>query len=350
MLKRIIVMLIIILPFISCIKDESDDVPQPVQALYVVNSLAETISVIDLETGEVFNDVFLTGITPAEIKYHDDYLYIVNSGDNTLQRIQGGGAWTEFIELGPYRNPAFMEFIGGDSLAILNFQSGTMTLVDYQQGVVLDEIPVGLGPWGMTYHEGKIYIGVSNLDMVSFVYGQGRVAKINAATFTLEDSLDVGVNPGILFVDSQGELNVICIGDYWSSFGEIWRVNLTSFEPIGSPQFVGGSPGYEAVDAEGNVYLGAGGWSGEGAVVLKYNCISEQIINDAENPILLQDEIGASGLTVDSEGNVYVCCLYSDHIVKINPEGEILETFPLPDGWGPERVLLLDTRIDVEEF
>lgn len=349
MLKKYTAILAIAVLFVSCTDEDSGTVPVPDYGLYMVNSDAETISVIDLETVVLFPDIFKTDLIPAEMKYYEGCIYVVNSTSNTLQRFPLVGGWEESIELGDNRNPVFMEIVGEDSMAIVNFISGTVSLVDLNAGAVLKEISVGLGLWGMTYHQGKIYVGISNLDMVTFSYGQGRVAKIDAATMTLEDSVDVGVNPGVLFVDIQGELNVVCIGDYWSVFGEVWRVDLESFQSIDHFS-IGGTPGYEAVDQWGNVYLGAGGWNDDDpeAYILQYNSITEEIIHDQSNPIVITGELGASGLAVDDAGDIYVCCFgweqISNKIVKINPQGEVLETFEVESGWGPQYLILLDSR------
>ena len=306
--------------------------------LFVVNSLGETISRIDLSDGSVLNNIYTTGAYPAEIEYYDQDLYVVNSGDNTLQKINLETGDSEFFEIGDYRNPAFVEFIGAEMAVTANWESGTVSFINVLSGAVVDEIPVGIGLWGMTYYSGKIYIGITNYDPVNWTYGQGRVAVINADNRTLEDSIDVSVNPGILFVDFQNELNVVCIGDYFSSFAEIYRI-----DPVGntviSSYTLGGSPSYEALSQEGKVFLGSGGWLDE-AYVMCYDAQSENIIYGGANPIVLSGETGAQGVAIDDEGNIYVCCFNTNHVVKMTESGQVLDIYEVGD--GPQTIVYVE--------
>lgn len=304
--------------------------PEIERYLFVVNNLGETISRIDVASGSVVNNIYTTGQVPAEIQYRDDILYIINSGDNTLLMINIVTGARRWIEIGDYRNPSHMELIGTDMAAVCNWEAGTVSFLDLAAGTVIEEIQVGAGLWGMTAYEGNIFVGVSNYNPTTWTYGQGRVAALDAAARILVDSIDVGVNPGVLFIDHQGELNVVCIGDYFSIFGEVWRVNPTTYTVIDN-YHLGGSPNYEALAPDGMVYLGAGGWVNEG-YVLKYDSNAESVINGGSNPIVLSGESGAQGAALDSEGNVYVCCFNTDHVVKMDASGNVLDTYAVGDG------------------
>ncbi|NQS96960.1 MAG: hypothetical protein HQ591_00750 [candidate division Zixibacteria bacterium] len=333
MQKRIFPVLLIIVALIlaSCEEDDTVNAPEQVaMSVYVVNSLGCTISQIDLEADTVYNDIYTTGDTPAEIQYSNGLLYLVNSSDNTFQKIDINSGNEYYTEIGDNRNPAFFEFIGGGKAAIANWESGTVSFVNLSSGIVEDEIPVGVGLWGMTYHNGKIYIGITNFDLETFSYGQGRIAVIDAGSQVLEDSIDVGTNPGILFIDHQDELNVICIGDYWSVFAEVWLIDPADNSVIDSYS-IGSSPSYEALAEDGMVYLGAGGWIDEG-YLLSYDSESEEVIHGGYDPMIIPDEAGAQGVAVDSDGYIYVCCFSNDHVVKMDSDGNVLETYEVGDG------------------
>ncbi len=339
MRKNIVSLIIIAALVVSCSdKSTNPDISDTGEFLYVVNGLEETVSCIDLKEETVTNGLYLTGQIPAEIQYRAGELFIVNSGDNSLSIVDLETDNTRTIEIGDYRNPSHIEFIGADRAAVCNWVSGTVSFLDLSGDSVLSEISVGAGLWGMTEYEGRLYVGISNYDPATWSYGQGRVAVIDASTMTLLDSVEVGTNPGILFLDHQGELNVVCTGDYFSVFGEVCRVDPVTLEVMDSYE-IGGSPGYEGLASDGMVYLGAGGWVDE-AYVLKYDSEAESVLNGASNPIALSGEAGAQGVAFDSEGSIYVCCFNTDHIVKMDASGNVLETYEVGD--GPQSIVYVE--------
>ena len=348
--KFIPLFLIVALIAVSCDDDDNNNplTPQEViHSLYVVNSLGQTISLIDLEADTVYNDIYTTGQYPAEIEFHDGNLYIVNSGDNTLQIIDVYAGDETIIELGDDRNPVFMEFIDASTVAVSNWVYGTVSFVNLAADSVETEIAVGAGPWGMTYHDGELIMGFSNYDPVTWTYGQGRVAIIDAASRTLIDSVDVGTNPGMLFVDHQGEVNVVCIGDYFSSFGEVWRINPQDHSVIGNFA-IGKSPAQEALAEDGTVYLAAGGlldanWQPIEGYVLSYDSEGETPICDGSNPITITDATSVLGIAVDSDGTIYISCFNTNQVLAIDENGNILATYDV--GYGPERLIYVETPV-----
>ncbi len=321
-----------VLLFISCEDKEDNPLVSHISfpALFVVNGLGESLSVIELETEQVFNDTVLTGEAPAEIEYYGGYLYLVNSGDNILQKVDIYSLSTSQVSLGDYKNPTHFEIVEGNTLVISNYVAGTVQFVDCVDGEIEDEIEVGTGLWGMTSYEDRVYVGITNFDQQSFTYGQGQVAVIDMNNRALIDTIEVGINPGILFIDHQGELNVVCIGDYFSVFSEVYRINPTDNTIIASFE-LGGSPSYATLLEDGKVYLGAGGWDTEG-YVLVYDSNSETVIHGGDDPIVIEGETGVQQIAVDLEGNLYACCFNSDHIVKMDTTGNVLKVFAVGDG------------------
>ena len=78
----------IIFAIVSCGEDEEEaEIPQVSRAAYIVNGAAETLSVFDIETSEMKNDVLTLGKIPNDIKIQGDKAYVVNYGDNNVQII-----------------------------------------------------------------------------------------------------------------------------------------------------------------------------------------------------------------------------------------------------------------------
>jgi len=138
---------------------------------------------------------------------------------------------------------------------------------------------------------------------------------------------------------------VLCTGDYWSEFGVVDVINLQTGE-IASLN-LGGSPGNFAINENGIVAVGAGGWDTEG-YVFSYDANSLEILRDANNPILVGP--GAGNVSA-LDSDFFISCFSDDRIYKINQDGEILDSFLVGDGPVAsvvieEPILLCDVNFD----
>jgi len=341
------ILLILAVIWIGC-EEENDSNPiTPVEtfhSIYVVNSLGQTVSMVDLDADTVYNDLYTVGQFPAGIAFKDDNLYVLNSGDNTLQIIGIFGG-EKIIELGDDRNPAFIEFLDGNIAAVSSWVAGTMSFVDLSADSVINEIWVGNGPWGLTSYNDKLYVGYSNYDPSTYSYGQGYVALVENQALT--DSIAVGTNPALLFMDTQNEVNVICSGNYVTEFGEVWTIDPSSFTVTDNFD-IGKNPAQSAINSSGRVYIAAGGaldasWNPIEGYVLIYDSITETIINGDANPLVIDEPTSILGIALDSEESIYVSSFNTDEVLKIDEEGNILQRYNVGD--GPERLLYVETVV-----
>ena len=333
MLKKLFPVFALALALFSCSEDKNPAAPtDTLNAVYVVNSLGESVSLIDLDTDSVYNDIYTTGQAPSEIEYHDGTLFVVNSTSNSFQSIDIGADSSHAIELGAGRNPAYFAFIDENRVAVTNWQSATVTIVDLAAGAVETEIPVGNGPWDVLYHDGRLYVGVSNIDYSTYAVGQGQIFVINSEDYSIEDTIDVDDNPGRIFLDQQGEINVVCIGDYFITWGTVVRIDPADNTLIGSFP-LGGSPGYAAMDEDGIVYITVWEWTGN-SYLMTYDSNTETVLHDSANPITIPGyAAGLQGLTIDKDGNIYVCCSGGfNQVLKIDAGGNLLNTYDVGDG------------------
>jgi DNA-binding beta-propeller fold protein YncE len=192
----------------------------------------------------------------------------------------------------------------------------------------------------MTYHNGKIYVGITNYNPIDYTYGQGRVAIIDANSRTLEDSIEVSTNPGIIFVDLQEEVNVVCTGDYFSVFGEVWRIDPQSGAVIGHFT-LGGMPISERLSVEGKVFLAGGGdWATQG-FLLEYDAQTETVLHGGDNPIVIPDKSSIMDVALDSQGRIYLASFSSDEILQLDPVSfAITNSYKVGD--GPQKMVLVN--------
>lgn len=262
------------------------------RAVYIVNSLAETLSVFDPDAGTygtLYDDVIVTGQWPNAVVPWNGRLYVVNSGDNSVQVIDEA-TYEELavIRLGANRNPWTL-IIDPDRGRgyVPNFLSASVSVIDLATNDVETEITgVGTGPEGGCYMDGYIYVGITNYS-VSGGFDEGRIAVIDASTETLAGSVslesaswtegDDGANPQslIAFPDRE-EVHAICTGVNGGSGSDDGKVVVVDASvpgtwtvtdrlsiggsPIGSADSV--EPSSAAGDGAATVYLsGVGGVS-----------------------------------------------------------------------------------------
>ncbi len=292
--------------------------------LYVINGLAETISIIDPETREIYPDVFQTGMWPNHMVFHRDTLYIVNSGDNAISLVdETGFEPLGEIYIGSRSNP-WMIIIkpGTDKAYVPNFAAAEVAVVDLYEQTVLSRIPVGNGPEGGAYADCKVYVCNTAWDYQRFDFDEGTVSVIDTETDTVTTEITVGKNPqSAIAFPEMDEIHIICTGKNGgpgSDDGEIYIVD-TSTDTVKKTLFIGGSPVASAYGIDEDrqiVYLaGVGG-------LLAYNYKTKTVLNDSSDYIMAgSDEEGDlfSGIVFDEmTGYIYLSFFSEDKILVLD--------------------------------
>jgi hypothetical protein len=277
---------------------------------FVVNSLAETLSKINLETGAVQNHITILGDTPNEIGYYQGYLYVVNSVSASLQKISPVNHQTVAdIPFVIGSNPYSVTFDGNHAF-VSGWVSGFVYRVNLNANDVDNQILIGGFPEGLIVSGGLLYVAQTAFNPNDFSYGQGRMAIIDPSDMTLVDEVDVGKNPQSFVAISDTIIHVICTGDYGNIGGAIYIFN-TRTDTLVDSLLIGGQPVNGAMAPGNIVFLAAGGWESHG-IVLAYNADTREIINGVTNPIV--GGLGATDVAVDSLGYVYTCNFGDDTV------------------------------------
>lgn len=308
--------------------------------LYVVNGLAETLSKVDLVSGQVYNHIEGLGVVPNQIVIRDRKAYVVNSISSNIQIISTEYDSTlGYIELGNGRNPWNIAFQDSQTAFVTNFTTGTLSKIDLLNKTVLGEFPIGQSPEGIFCFKGKVYVCNTGFNFTDFTYGQGTVAIFDPAGDSILKVLNVGKNPQALKAHSSFEIQVVCTGDYQNVQGAVYIINTLS-DSVTDSILIGGTPASLTYSWEDIAYLPAGGF-GESGFVYTYNFKTKQILRDTANPLLVGT--GAVDAKVSRENFAYIASLQADSVYEINQAGEILQTFPVGD--GPLSLAIYDPRM-----
>jgi len=328
-MKRLLTYLMIlamaVIAFMGCEEEPTkQETPETATAVFVLNSAAKSISVIDLEKDTVYNNVATVGTWPNQLVYKDGYLYVVNSGSNNIM-IFNTSNWTAQtpIDLGAGNNPTNMVFYDNDKIYVACSMSNKVLKVSLASKAVVGSINTDVGSTGIIKHNNKIYVCNTAFNGSTYTYGQGTVQVIDPATDQLVKRINVPTNPFDLKAVPDGKIHVVCVGNYYDIPGKIAIIDPTTNTMVDSIA-IGGAPGNIAVSEDDNIaYLSV--W---GAGLMSYNTATKEVLHGPTNPILGK---GGSGVLVDKDGNVFVSVWDDDQVIKLDKDGTVLKTYNVGD-------------------
>jgi len=297
---------------------------------YVVNSVGETMSRIDMTTGLVSNDILTLGsdveCAPNQIVIRDTLAYVINSLTDEIQIINlNTEATVDFIDLPAGSNPYWMAFYDDRYAYVTLLKNNSVARVDVISRTLVQEDSVGLSPGGITICNYKAYIGVTSLND-EYVYGQGKLAIYDIRGDSLLKQFNVGKNPNNLAVDSAGRVHVVCTGDYWSVWGIVYLIDSDTDIIIDS-LYLGGSPGGIAIGPDNVAYLAAGGWVSDG-YLYAYDAQTLTVLHDVGSPLIVG--YGCMGAVAYQDTTVFSIG-YFDSIEKTDTSGVIAGTYAVGD-------------------
>lgn len=328
----------------------SRTIPSLSRAVYIVNSMDETLSVLDPATGTLYDDVLMTGKWPNAVVPYDGKLFVVNSGDNTVQVFRESDyALLATISLGKGRNPWTL-IVDPDRNKgyVPNFLKGSVSVIDLSAYSVTAEIDLdpsatlSSAPEGGCYLNGRVYIGNTAYRSVG-VFGEGTVSVIDAASDTLAATLSVeadgwtsasgGSNPqSLIALPSLNQVHVACAGVNGENDGQIVVIDASgSTLEVSGRLAIGGTPlvSSDGSGVSGTVYLsGVGG-------IMSYDSASLNALRDSSAYLYASDASSLlSGAVYDSaSGTLIVADFNDDKILIIDPAtGAILRTLQASDG------------------
>jgi len=310
---------------------------------YVINGSSETLSRIDLETGQVQNHIVTLGAVPYHIICANERLYVVNSFSPSLMVINPvNNSIEREIQLPLNSNP-WNVAVDGNFAYVTGLARNSVYKLDLIQGTIANTYAAGLSPEGVIVSGNRLYVTNTGFDPYDLTYGQGSVSILDINNGIELERVNVSKNPQALAVDPDGFINVICTGDYSSVTGMIYFIDpegMTALDSIAT----GGNPIYPVISSAGIGYIAAGGWANAGHVY-SYDAIERILLRGDNNPI--EVSVGAMGIALDSLGYLYSCGQIANSVTKFNSAGSIIRTYNV--GAGPLSIAIMDNRTSIDE-
>lgn len=283
--------------------DTNAPLPEPQRVLLAVNSTANTLSIVPLETPAAAVAVELGGTTPTPVgvSARDDIAIVPLGLDNAVAVVDlRAGQVLRRIPL-PDNSGATGSAVVDDSIAYVgNPNLNTVSRVNYLTGET-SEVPAGVYPQGVIFTRGRVFVLNGNLDETFSPAGPSWITVIDPVTNQRAEPVDSIAltgpgNAGFADVAGDGLLYVVSTGSFFSGEGRLSVVDPVGLTEVAS--FAGLGTGPQAVAAsEARVFMSS---FAEG--LLEFNTDSNQVVRGAGAGVPIASN---SGVAVDGQGLVY---------------------------------------------
>jgi hypothetical protein len=284
--------------------DTNAPLPDPQEVLLVVNSTANTLSIVPVEAPNSAVAVPLGGTTPTPtgVSAREGVAIVPLGLDNAVAVVDlRAAAVIRTIPL-PENSGATGSAIVDDSIAYVgNPNINSVSRINYLTGAT-SEVPVGVYPSGLIFTRGKVFVINANLDSTFKAAGPSSLTiidpAINGEALGVDSIALTGEgNASYAAVGSDGLLYVMSTGDYFSGEGRLSVVDPLARVEVASFAGFGTGPGNVAADADARIFVSS---YTEG--VMEFNLDSNKVVRGAGQGVPIPSN---ATVAVDSKGRVY---------------------------------------------
>jgi YVTN family beta-propeller protein len=310
---------------------------------YVVNGSSETLSRIDLETGQVQNHIVILGAVPNHVVCYESKLYVVNSFSPSLMVINPANNSIEAEIQLPLNSNPWNVAVYGNYAYVTALAKASVYKLNLAAEAVVDTFAVGQAPEGVIVYDNRLYVTNTAFNPYDLSYGQGSVSILDIANGGEIGRVNVSKNPQALAVGPDGLINVICSGDYDMVTGMIYFIDPGEMMAVDSLA-TGGNPVYPVIDRAGIGFISAGGWFTYG-YVFSYDAVNHTLLRGDANPI--EVSLGSYDIAIDSLGYIYSAGQMANSVTKFDYSGAVIRSFNV--GAGPVSIAIMDSRTSINE-
>ncbi|MDE0184695.1 MAG: hypothetical protein OXP71_04485 [Candidatus Poribacteria bacterium] len=278
----------------------------------VVNGLRdlESLSIVDLDEPDVEqaveNEIIPLGSAPRDIEIRGDVGYVVNTWSHNLQVIDiRNRVSVGTIRLGDNTEPQEIAFVSDSKAYVTCSGTNDIRVVDVNGRSVINTIPGGLKPTGITIINDKAYVTNSAWEFDGQVtYKDSSVTVIDIRTDTILTTIDVPTNATGITNDGESKVVVITTGDYATILGNLVIIDANRDE-VEKVVKLRSTPAHSLVINSMNhaFFTGGDGWFTNLGLMI-YDLERQKWIRDRNDA--LADFAGGSGIAIDENDNIYV--------------------------------------------
>ncbi|MDZ7374443.1 MAG: hypothetical protein ONB23_10790 [candidate division KSB1 bacterium] len=312
------------------------------RTLYVLNGLGRTLSLVDLESGRVSQNVLTLGLIPNDVLAYRERVYVVNSQPPEVLVVNASSREVaKRIALPEGSNPYQIALVGAHRAYVSLWVANQIAVVDLHEGKVEKTITVGRGPQDILVDLAQNRAYVANCGGYPD-FRPSTVSIIDISRDSLVMSIPVPDNAQYLVQGPDSRVYVVCSGKWGENAGKLCIIDPWA-PPTYSPAVVdtivlGGFPGDVAVTPGGLVYVSE--WGDQSGFLYVYDAARDTLLHSFTNPIRVGR--GASRLLYDPIDNaLYVCCFEQDEVQRLDPlTGQVRASIRTGD--GPQALAIVE--------
>lgn len=329
-IKLVAAVLLICAGFTACSEDEPKVIDTQFlrfeHGFYVINQgnmgvLDGTLDFFKAD-GTRFESVFKTinekslGDTPQRAVLYGSKLYLPVFTENKVWVLDANTARV-LAEVNTNQPEAVC---GANGYVFVSNNDGYVTRVDTTSFTASAPLAVGPNPANMTTYNNKVYVSISDGYNSGNGYANGfKVAEIDAAQFNVTRNITVGMNPGDITSDNEGNIYVVCRGDYGATPSKVWKFNVSHGEAaamcegsliaVNNQQRTSRTTGKQDVLYVLNVHTDYSQWPNFSNTITSavYNTTTGELLADNFLPA---DNLPANPIALDicpTDGTLYIC-------------------------------------------
>jgi len=278
------------------------------QVALVLNSISGSISIIDLDSLTVRNDVIQLGANSSAVGFsvRGNRAIVPNGTANNvlIVDIENLGVLGT-IDLPDGSGASGSVFFDDNTAFVCNLNLGSVARLNLSSMSVTDTIPVGQVPSDVAIAGGKLFVANANVDLSTFQpLGNGQISVIDVATSQVTNTIDTGgTNSQFLAVDPEGDLIVVNSGQFVAGNGSISVIDPETETRTG-PFAIGDFPGDLSINDAGIAFIAS---FSNG--LYSFDTQTNTVLRSSSNALAAQTSsgspFGAAGVDFDAEGNIY---------------------------------------------
>jgi YVTN family beta-propeller protein len=252
------------------------------EGLFNMNN--STLARYDLTLQTLVPDFFLAtnkrglGDTANDMGMYGSKIYVVVNVSSQVEVLDAATGKSlkriaMFDAKGVAREPRFVDFYNGKAY-VCSFD-GSVTKIDTASLQIEATVQCGKNPDGICVVNNKLY--VSNSGGLNFPNYDNTVSVVDLTTFTELKKITVGVNPGKILADNEGDVYVVSRGDYGANPTKLQRINSFNDELVESFNDI------QALNfsiRNDTAYIYSFDYITQTSQIKVFDCISEKLISE----------------------------------------------------------------------
>jgi hypothetical protein len=293
---------------------------------------SETLSLINISNSDLLQYAVGTGRVPNDMLFLRDTLYLLNSSQQSISiysltpepvHLREIALGNQDVNLNPWNLAT-----DGTWLWVSCFLQDLLLRVHPATGQQ-QAYATGRGPEGVLCHDGLVIVTNTNYNFTDYSWGVGSITIRDGATGDSVATVEVDLNPQRLLLTPDGNLGVMCTGDYTNS-GSMLELEWDSWNLIQRRELA-----CDPVDAcfqDDILLLAAGGWDDSEefpGVICQMNWSTGDWLHSPTEP--LSSHRAAMGL-LPLQSGFLVACFGSGLVDRFNADGLLIESWAAGDG------------------